>query len=70
MVDIRQATYPAKIGKLNVLQLDVSCLVTEDDAAGGDGHVLKRVLAVVAESGSLDGSNLETDLEPVDDQSG
>ena len=44
--------------RLDVLELEIRALRAEDDAAGGDGHVRHRVLAVVAEAGSLDGRDL------------
>ena len=61
--------YPSEVLELNVFQLDVGSLIAEDDTAGSDGHVLKGVLAVVAESWSLDSRHLKADLQPVDYQS-
>ena len=53
-----KSTNLSQVLDLDVLELEVSSLCAEDDAAGGDGHVRHRVLAVVAEAGSLDGRDL------------
>ena len=52
----------AKVLQLDLFQFEVGALGSEDATSGGDGHVLEGVLAVVAEAGCLDGSNLKTCL--------
>ena len=52
----------SKVVKLNVLELEHVRLVSKHNSSSGDGHVLQRVLSVVSESGSLDGGNLEANL--------
>ena len=53
-----KSTNLSQVLDLDVLQLEVSPLCAEDDAAGGDGHVGHGVLPVVAEAGRLDCGNL------------
>ena len=56
--------------ELDILQLEIGALSAKDAPAGGDGHVLEGVLAVVSEAGSLDSGNLKPNLQSVQDQSG
>ena len=55
---------------LDLFQLEVSALSSEDTSAGGNGHVLHGVLAIVTETWSLHSGHLKPNLESVQDQSG
>lgn len=54
----------------DVLDFDQVGVVSEDDSTGGNGHVLHRRFPVVAEAWGLDCGDLESDLQPIDDQGG
>src|SRR5713101_9483090 len=59
----------AKVGHLDVLQLDAEVL-GDGLAAGEDGDVLQHGLAAIAEAGRLDGADLQRATQLVDDQGG
>lgn len=54
---------------LYILHFDHAGLIIEDKSTCGNGNILNGVLAVVPKAWSLDGSNLEANLEAVHYQS-
>ena len=52
--------------RLNVLEFEVAALVTKDNTAGSNGHVVEGVLPVVSESWSLNSCHLQTNLQSVE----
>merc|ERR1719369_1205015 len=60
----------SKILNLNILQLESISLCSEDQSSRSNGHILHCVLSVISKSWCLHSNNLESDLEPVDNQCG
>merc|ERR1719341_2385841 len=60
----------AEVLDLNVLQLEGVSLSAKDQTSRCNSHILHGVLPVVSKSWSLDSNHLESNLEPVNHQSG
>ena len=61
-------TYLSEIVRLNVLKFEIAALVTKDNTASSNSHVVEGVLPVVSESWSLNSCHLQTNLQSVDHQ--
>jgi hypothetical protein len=58
----------AEVLGAHILQLDLDALCAKHGAAGHDGHVLQRALAVVTKAGCLHGNHLQVRAQAVDHQ--